>query len=363
MSLGRVLVAVSALALAASCAKNVVMPPRVALTKPTQKQAAVAKPVKPAPIKIAIAPTPTVTGKATSVSVEEIVKAAPKVRPIQLAKLIKPTTSIASDPSCNSDMVAEIPNRRAKAGSGSAVVQQAFKLSGTQRDTFVAKQLLDGNTPAFLWNLTPVAFTGVDSKGTPVQITICVTPDYLAVGDNNDFVRMPMGLPAAAEVANGLGFILPTTKMVDGIYQQAGLQLAPSPMTPGSQMSSTDYLWKHNSTVQTQRQASRQQSGVLVAGQKKDLVLSNVLRSAPGRVAIYGWHRTNGKPIQPLSTVHGESYADYSHGVRLVSKTAFVNGSPRAIASILEDPKLASILSKEGPISKPLRLMAAISTN
>ena len=141
-------------------------------------------------------------------------------------------------------------------------------------------------------------------------MTICVTPDYLAVGSDNDFVRVPLGLPAAAMIADKFNFMLPTTKMVDGIYSQAGVRMRPSPMQAGSRMSSTSYLWEHNETVEAQRVALSRNPSLLTAGQKKDLVLSNRLRSAPGRVAIYGWHRTNGAPIQPLSTVHGARYAD-----------------------------------------------------
>ncbi len=263
---------------------------------------------------------------------------------------------------CGRKLTRGIPSRSASASSGSSVVNKAMKLGGTERDSFVVTQLLDGNVPSFIRNLTPVNFTGRAANGKDVQITICVTPDYLAVGNDRDYVRVPMGLPAAAKVANKFGFVLPTTKMVDAIYAQAGLQLSPNPMQPGSQMSSTAYLKQHNATVTGQRHASRNKSDTLVAGQKKDLVLSNVLRKTPGRVAIYGWHRMNGKPIQPLSTVHGKNYADYSHGIRLVSTTAYVNGKPKALADLLENPQMARIISKEGPISKPLSLMASLST-
>jgi len=88
----------------------------------------------------------------------------------------------------------------------------------------------------------------------------------------------------------------------------------------------------------------------LTAGQKKDVVLSTRLTSKRGKVAIYGWHRTNGRPIQPLSTVHGAQYADYSHGVRLVSQTAFVNGKLQPLSQIISDPQLAVLVSSEGPM-------------
>ena len=88
--------------------------------------------------------------------------------------------------------------------------------------------------------------------------------------------------------------------------------------------------------------------------------MSNRLRSKPGRVAIYGWHRENGAPIQPLSTVHGAQYADYSHGVRLVSSRAYINGEPRNLADILQDPVLAPIVSSEGAIPAPEKLLHSL---
>ncbi len=82
-------------------------------------------------------------------------------------------------------------------------------------------------------------------------------------------------------------------------------------------MRSNLYLERHQQRIDEQRFGLP--LGELISGHKKDLVLSNRLRQLPDRVAIYGWHRAPGDPIQPLSTVHGARYVDYSHGVRLVS--------------------------------------------
>ena len=131
-------------------------------------------------------------------------------------------------------------------------------------------------------------------------------------------MRVPLGLPAALRLADGFDMMLPTTRMVDAIYAQADCRVAPEPMPPTSAMSSTDYFLRHKRHG-ARRNSSRSgaRPGLLVAGHKKDVVIANRLSNAPGRVAIYGWHRSNGDPIQPLSTVHGEDYADYSHGIRL----------------------------------------------
>ena len=284
------------------------------------------------------------------------------VSPILGAALIalSPAAPASAASGCDAPLTREIPHRAARAPSGSAVMQSLMQTSGAARDQAIVDQVLSGNLPSFLRTLTPVTLSGKGTGGQEVNVTICVTPDYLAVGDDRDFVRVPMGLAAAARVASEMGFLLPTPRMVDAIYSQAKVQVAPSPMTPGSKMASTAYLLAHDRTVDHQRSQKTREAGALTAGQKKDIVLTNRLLSKPGRVAIYGWHRTNGKPIQPLSTVHGAGYADYSHGVRLVSRMAYLNGKQVPLSKIMEDRDLARIVTGEGPIGNAERLLAGL---
>jgi hypothetical protein len=101
----------------------------------------------------------------------------------------------------------------------------------------------------------------------------------------------------------------------------------------------------------------------LVSGHKKDVVVTNLLTGNPDRIAIYGWQRLNGAPIQPLSTVHGACYADYSHGIRLVSETVLVNGEARSVYDVLQDPVLSRLLSDEGPIANLRELMTRAATD
>lgn len=230
--------------------------------------------------------------------------------------------------------------------------------NGMKRDAALVRQVLSGNVPNFLRELVPVNFNGTDANGASVQVTVCVTPEYLAVGSDLDFVRVPLGLGAAARIAVETGFLLPTTKMVDQIFLQARVRLAPQPMKPTSQMASTAYFVEHDRTVNAQRRQAGSGASDLTAGQKKDVVLTKRLLTKPGRVAIYGWHQPNGKPIQPLSTVHEAAYADYSHGIRLVSRTAYVNGKSRDLAEIMADRNLAHVISSEGPIIDSERLLA-----
>ena len=266
----------------------------------------------------------------------------------------------ASPDTCARNLTRDIPRRAGNAASGSAVLAALDGVGGSTRDSALARELASGNLPGFLRRLVPVTLTGT-SGGAPVRITVCVMPDYLAVGSDRDYVRVPLGLPAAAAVADRFGFMLPTTELVDAIYRQASLRLPPRPMTPGAAMTSTAYMVQHNATIESQRQQATNSLGLLMAGHKKDLVVSNRLWRNPGRVAIYGWHQPNGRAIQPLSTVHGAEYADYSHGVRLVARTAYLNGRATDLEALLSDPSLAGFLSDEGPISRPAVLLASLS--
>jgi hypothetical protein len=99
--------------------------------------------------------------------------------------------------------------------------------------------------------------------------------------------------------------------------------------------------------------------GSLLSGDKKDVVMSNRSALSLGRIAIYGWHRGPGQPIQPLSTVHGANYADYSHGIRLISEWALVNGKLQSIRELLLNPSTARLLSDEGPIHLNFGVLAA----
>ena len=115
-------------------------------------------------------------------------------------------------------------------------------------------------------------------------------------------------------------------------------------------MSTTGYFVTHNATIEQQLQGRRG----LVGGHKKDVVMASRMASAPGRVAIYGWHQKSGAPIQPVSTVHGANYADYSHGIRLVSKTAYLNGKSVSLDDLLESSRYAYLLNTDGPMPGPV---------
>ena len=154
--------------------------------------------------------------------------------------------------------------------------------------------------------LAPVKFQGY---------TICVTHDYYMIGK----IRTPVDMPTAREIAETKKMLLPNPDIVDAIWEQANIRLTPISLVPSTQMTSREYYVKHNTLIDEQL-LHHDIKNKLIAGHKTDIVY--IFRNS-SRVAIYGWHRLNGQPIQPYSTIHGKYYYDYSHGLRLVSPTAY----------------------------------------
>ena len=276
-----------------------------------------------------------------------------------LAAFAGPAKARQAPETCNPRLLGRIPGRAADAPTGSQFASSVRALSGTARDRLAAVQLLAGDVPGFLRHLVPVTLRGA-AAGKPVSVTVCVLPDYLAIGSNADHLFVPLGLGPALEVAGRFDFVLPTPKLVDAIYAASAVKLDPQPLTPSDRMRSTAYVVYHTQLIDLQRESRLAPLGVLTSGDKKDLVLSERLWRIPGRVAIYGWQRAWNRPIQPLSTVHGARYADYSHGVRLVSRTVYVNGVAGRIDNVLSDPALAPLLTREGPMPHLLERLSTL---
>jgi hypothetical protein len=263
---------------------------------------------------------------------------------------------------CDDSLAQDIPVRAAGAPGGRAFAEGIRGLSDDERESHIQRELMAGNIPQFLRLLVPIRLELPIGNGARPDVIVCAAPDYLAIGSNDDFLLMPMRLATALAIGSGFGFTLPTPRIVDAIYAQAAVHFRPQPLPASSAMRSTEYSLQHNELIGVQRAALEVTLGELIAGDKKDLVLTNRLRSYPDRVAIYGWQLSGGKPIQPLSTVHGWRYADYSHGARLISTRVFIDGKPRSIFEVMQDSRLAAALSNEGVIENVINLIETLDS-
>jgi hypothetical protein len=212
-----------------------------------------------------------------------------------------------------------------------------------QRDSLATQQILAGNIPSFLKHFVAVATALTDNAGTTHHAIFYAAPDYLSIGTDEDWARVPLTPMAAQKIADSFYCFLPTRKMVDLIYAHAVVKLEPVPMYAFRDSSVT--MWQHHLIIEGQRKGRKG----LIAGIKKDVVLSGkISRDAkPNREAIYGWHQLNGKPIQPLYTGHINWWVDYSHGIRLIYRTVKVDGKEMDYTEVLKDPVLQKLLCDE----------------
>ncbi|HEX5050776.1 MAG TPA: hypothetical protein VFZ65_03290 [Planctomycetota bacterium] len=242
-----------------------------------------------------------------------------------------------------------LPPRAATALTGSQLLPHLQGLSLTDREIVLWHEFAAGNVPSFLRTLVPVATQAV-IQGQLRTATFWCTPDYVGVGTDADWFRMPMTPTLGQQLADRLECTLPTRRMVDACWAQAALQLAPFPYSPSVyDILSVDLFYQHHLHIETQR--AGQPQNLLTAGIKKDVVASALIASWPGRVCIYGWHYQNGTPIQPLSKVHTFAHVDYSHGLRLVARRMEVDGVRTTVDAVLADPVLHPLLSDEGPFT------------
>jgi len=236
-----------------------------------------------------------------------------------------------------------IPARPKDAEGGQAVMARVADLPTVEREGILLKEIVGGNLPEFLRTFKSIRVEAKDSAGVSHTAVFETMPDYLAVGSDSDFARTPLTPMTALRIAARFGCALPTRKMVDAIYVQADVKLEPRPMIESREAVRT--FLEHNVIVEAQR--AGKPLGLLVAGIKKDVVQSVRLLEKPNRVAIYGWHKLDGSPIQPLTIVHRDTYVDYSHGIRLIRQSLLVDGKPTTLAAVLADPSLKILLTDE----------------
>ena len=210
-----------------------------------------------------------------------------------------------------------------------------------QRDSLLLDWVDKGRVPSFLSKLVPIQVQVKDSlTNKTIRATFFVAPDYFSLGNDKDWARVPLSAKAAQQVLQKLNSVAPTPKLVDLIDQQASLRLEPVPLY--AFRDSTPTMWHHHLIVEGQRKGRKG----LISGIKKDIVFMR----APGdsvrqdRVGIYGWHRLTHKPIQPFYQGHVWWYADYSHGLRLVSRKVKVDHQWMDISALLNNPIYRQLL-------------------
>lgn len=243
----------------------------------------------------------------------------------------------------------DLPARPPDATTGSAFARQVRDLPLAAREQRIREEISRGNIPTWLRELAPVTMRR-QVGGVERRVTFWVTPDYLAIGSDDDHLRIPMQPQTAQWLADRTGTSLPTPAMVDATWIAAPVKLGPDSIAPSAAMVTIPVFVAHDEVVTARRRVDPHPMGALTAGHKKDLVLTPRLDTLRNRVAIYGWHLPDGSPIQPLNTWHTTEHVDYSHGVRLVARTVIIDGEEHDLLALLRDPELVGTVSDEPPM-------------
>ena len=223
-------------------------------------------------------------------------------------------------------------------------------LDRTDREFHFYNVLTEGHVPSYMRTFVPVDVTFTSKSGTSHNLRLMVLPDYLTIGIEHNRLRVPLWPTTAQRIADLWNCILPTPKMVALIWGCAKNRVPPQPWGPpyDASMMSTKRFTAHNGMIEAKVKSLGMNCATLTAGHKKDVVITNRLVKNVHNVAIYGWHKLNGQPIQGLYIGHANTYADYSHGVRLIHKECLLDGRHASVEDLLTNPDLCHALSNEG---------------
>lgn len=235
-------------------------------------------------------------------------------------------------------------------------IWEVDKLGYWAMDDRIVEEVLAGNVPSALRTFRKVIYKTAVDKSVPVlekshKIEMWVLPDYIAVGTDEDFVRMPMSTIAAQKIADALYCSLPTTYLVDRINEAAEGSIDIFPFYPVGSRNMRAYCFlDSNNAINALFKAKGYHFGQFISGLKKDLVLTCEIERNPkyeNNIAIYGWHHPDGHPQQPLFLRHANYYSDYSHGARMIWRTIKIDGKEYDIRKVMENPQLYRLVSDE----------------
>jgi len=248
-----------------------------------------------------------------------------------------------------------IPVRDPAAETGADFMKRISELSLSDREEEIYKAVASGNIPGFLRETVTLHGVFQDLNGGKHSVLYEVMPDYLAVGSDDNFCRVPMNPRTAQRLATLFGASLVTSVLSDHIFSQAVLKLTPFNYVPvGNANELVSKFVEHNTQIEKQFSDAGGKHGQLVAGIKKDIIVSSRIAEKHDRVVLYGWHKPDGIPIQPVYSGHVWWYVDYSHGIRFINNQVILDGRPALATDILKDPVLFRVLSDEDkPMAEP----------
>ena len=219
--------------------------------------------------------------------------------------------------------------------------------TGSSRERDILDAINKDAIPEFLKTFAEITIQLGNDK-----LQYYVSKDYFAIGEDDDYLLIPVFVATIKPVLQKLDCSLPTVTMVKQIYQHADVKIPAHPQrwNPGESITATRLYVAIDQAIKRERTKLGAGLDKLIAGHKKDVVLSNAIlkQAKPNRIAIYGWNNPDGSVIQGLNPKdHDIGYVDYSHGFRLVKNKCLLNGVETTLKAIWDHPTLCHLLHDE----------------
>ncbi|WP_438041428.1 N-acetylmuramoyl-L-alanine amidase [Sorangium sp. So ce128] len=158
-------------------------------------------------------------------------------------------------------------------------------------------------------------------------------------------VRVNVTARSAQQIADLLGCLLPTPRIVALAHQQAAVRIYVGPRAPDATMATTATMIARSRDIDA---AIAGRAGLVSQGGWKHWVLN------PGataqRAANYGWMRPDGRPWQSLGLAHNLDHTDYSQAWQCPRRRCRLDGREADLADVLRDPLLAPLVSWDGAL-------------
>jgi len=202
--------------------------------------------------------------------------------------------------------------------------------------------------PPHLLAFKPVRLT----SGTHTGV-VYVMPDHFGLGAAGDWLRVPLSGRSAERLARQMGWLLPTRKIVDAIWEAPGtVRLAMTGRTPREgETRNAMRLWLEANAADARAVGDR--DGTIVAGHRKSYTVGRASLAEPGNDVIYDGRDAAGNRIQTVENNHSHAlgYVDYSQVPRFLAADMEVDGGWRRVADVAADPELAGLVSHNGPFT------------
>ncbi len=272
----------------------------------------------------------------------------------------------------------DLPDRPRNAPTGT----QLFESWGLNRDVNsfpdeladkIIAEIEKGNVPDSVRNMSTISMRGTNG----VKISFRTSNGYLAVGSNEDNIRVPLSGPMAKRIADHFGWALPTADMAMETDRKANLQLVVGGEQDISRMADLEWSVRHNKKAKQKldkylsdyNEKARQEnrptitaadlSKMLIRGEKKNIFIGRGATKNNGGVGIGGLLDGRGNPIQPYQYPHaGEidinkrsgGHCDYSQDIARIDQTieiAETDGTVKRMRlyDALRNPRYAAVLN------------------